>query len=70
MKLERDYFYVTGDYFLKTTGYLSAVLVYPFLVDSLFGEVDAIFIFNLTTNNPVKILECKRWITSLLCLLW
>jgi len=60
MKLERDYFYVTGDYFLKTTGDRSVVLVYPFPVDSLYGEVDTIVVYNVTENQTVEILERRK----------
>jgi hypothetical protein len=60
MKIERNYFYVTGNYFLRTAGDQSIILVYPLPVDSLYGEVDTINIFNLTTNNPVKILERRK----------
>jgi hypothetical protein len=60
MKIEQDYFYVTGNYFLRTTGDQSIILVYPLPVDSLYGEVDSINIFNLTTNHPVNILERKK----------
>lgn len=60
MKIEQDYFYITGNYFLKTTGDQSIILVYPLPVDSLYCEVDSINIFNLTTDEPVKILERKK----------
>jgi len=60
MKLEHDYFYVTGDYFLKTTGDRSVVLVYPFPVDSLYGEVDTIVVYNVTEDQPVEILERRK----------
>jgi len=60
MKIEADYFYVTGNYYLKTTGDRSIILVYPFPVDSLYGEVDSIYIFNLTSNTPVEFLDKKK----------
>ncbi len=60
MKLERDCFYVTGDYFLKTAGDRIVVLVYPFPVDSLYGEVDTIVVFNMSENKPVEILERRK----------
>ncbi|MCK9398930.1 MAG: hypothetical protein M0Q51_02900 [Bacteroidales bacterium] len=60
MKIEKDYFYVTGNYYLKTNGDKLATLVYPFQVDSLMGEVDSIYIFNLTANEPVEPLSNRR----------
>jgi len=54
MKIERDYFYVNGTYYLKTSGDTSIMLVYPFPVDPLFGSVDSVRIFNLTSNKLVK----------------
>ena len=60
MKIEQDFFYVTGDYFLKTDKDSSIVLVYPFPVDSLYGEVDSILIFNITGNKPIEILSKKK----------
>lgn len=59
MKLEKDHFYVTGNYFLRTTGDQSIVLYYPFPADSLYGEVDTLTIYNLTAGNPVDMLERK-----------
>jgi hypothetical protein len=61
MKIEKDYFYVTGDYFLKTSGDSSIVLVYPFPDDSLYGEVDTIFVFNVNENKPVEILDRRDY---------
>jgi hypothetical protein len=63
MKIEKDYFYVSGSYYLKTAGDQSIILVYPLPADSLYGDVDSIKIFNLTTNEPVKILERKKDVT-------
>jgi hypothetical protein len=60
MKIEQDYFYVTGNYFLKTTGDQLITLIYPLPVDSLYGEVDTISIYNLTTNKPVQILDREK----------
>ncbi len=54
MKIDKDYFYVTGSYYLKTTGDTSITLVYPFPVDSMYGGVDLLRIFNLTLNEPVQ----------------
>ena len=59
MKIELDYFYVTGIYYLKTTGDNSITLVYPFPVDSLYGAADSIFIFNLTENSQIEPLSIR-----------
>ena len=60
MKIDNDFFYVTGDYFLKTDKDSSIVLVYPFPVDSLYGEVDSVIIFNMNGNKPFEILSKKK----------
>jgi hypothetical protein len=60
MKIDHDYFYVTGEYYLRTSGDKSIILVYPFPADSLYGETDSIFIYNLTSDLPVDILVQKR----------
>jgi hypothetical protein len=54
MKLEKDYFYVTGNYYLKTEGDTSIALVYPFPSDSLYGEVDSIIIYNISTGKLIE----------------
>jgi hypothetical protein len=60
MKLEQDHFYVSGNYFLKTTGDQSITLVYPFPVDTLYGDVDSLRIFNLSTNRLIEPLDVKK----------
>jgi hypothetical protein len=55
MKIEKDYFYVTGNYYLRTTGDTSIALVYPFPVDPLYGDVDSINIYNMTSGKPIDI---------------
>ncbi len=59
MKIERDHFYVTGIYYLKSDRSKSETLVYPFPVDSSFGEVDSIYVFNLTTNENIMLKKLK-----------
>ena len=59
MKIEKDYFYVTGIYYLKSDRSKSETLVYPFPVDSSFGAVDSIFVFNLTTNENIMLKKIK-----------
>jgi hypothetical protein len=60
MKLEKDYLFVTGSYYLKTTGAKSILLVYPFPVDSLYGEVDSVFFFNITSDKQIDPLSIKK----------
>lgn len=60
MKIEQDYFYVTGNYYLRTTGDKSITLVYPFPSDSLYGEADPIIIYNLSSDRPIDSLVRKR----------
>ncbi|MCU0370819.1 MAG: hypothetical protein MUC31_05345 [Bacteroidales bacterium] len=59
MKISNGYFYVTGYYYLETTGDRSVALVYPFPVDPFYGDPDSILVFNLTTDQPVDLLESK-----------
>jgi hypothetical protein len=54
MKIEKDYFHVTGIYYLKSDGNKSEVLVYPYPVDSLYGTVDSICIYSMTSNTIIK----------------
>jgi hypothetical protein len=57
MKIERDYFYVTGIYYLQNSDDDRIVLNYPFPKGPEYGAVDSIFFFNLTSNDTVKILK-------------
>ena len=57
MKIEPDFFYVSGTYYLRTVSDSSIVLFYPFPLDSLYGEVDTLLIFNLNTNTKSEPLE-------------
>lgn len=57
MKIDHGYFYVTGIYYLKSERNESEILFYPYPVDSIFGAVDSIYFYNMTTNqilNPLK----------------
>lgn len=60
MKIDQGYFYVTGNYYLRSAGDKSIILVYPFPADSLYGEADSIFIYNLSSNRPIDSLVRKR----------
>jgi len=57
MKIEKDYFYVTGSYYLRTTGDKSITLVYPFPADSIYGLADSVLIYNLSADTTVSILN-------------
>lgn len=60
MKIDQGYFYVTGNYYLRTTGDKSITLVYPFPADSLYGEADSIFLYNLSSNRPIDSMVRKK----------
>ena len=60
MRIEKDYFYVTGSYYLGTTGDTAITLVYPFPADSLYGEVDSLPILNLTLDKTIKPLARRK----------
>jgi len=60
MKLNGDYFYVTGNYYFKSEKDQSNTLVFPFPADSLMGEVDSIYLYNLTTNETIELLRKEK----------
>lgn len=53
MKIEADSFCVTGIYYLRGDEHERATMIYPFPVDSLYGEVDSFYIYNLITNESI-----------------
>jgi hypothetical protein len=60
MQIEKDHFYVTGIYYLQSAGDSSVLLVYPLPVDSLYGDVDTIAIFNLSANKFIEPLARRK----------
>jgi hypothetical protein len=60
MKIEKEYFYVNGIYYLQNSDNDRIVLTYPFPEGPDYGNVDSIFFFNLTTNDTVKILKSNQ----------
>lgn len=60
MKIEKDYFYVNGIYYLQYSDDDRIVLNYPFPEGPEYGVVDSIFFLDLTTNDPVKILKSNQ----------
>jgi hypothetical protein len=63
MKIDPGYFHVTGIYYLKSDRIANEILVYPYPVDSLYGAVDSICIYNMTTNKLVKPLKTDSYKT-------
>jgi hypothetical protein len=53
MRIAGDYFYVDGIYHLRCEDNTKIILSYPFPVDSLYGKIDSLFIFNLTSNEII-----------------
>jgi len=53
MKIADDFFYVSGTYYLKGEISSNKTLVYPFPVDPLYGNVDSVYFFNLTSNEII-----------------
>lgn len=53
MRIDREYFYVSGIYFINSEEKDTLILSYPFPIDSLYGAVDSLFIFNLTTESQI-----------------
>ncbi|MCF8459077.1 MAG: hypothetical protein K9H62_24345 [Bacteroidales bacterium] len=46
-KIEKDHFFVNGEYFLKSPKSGNHTLFYPFPVDDLYGEVDSVSIVDV-----------------------
>lgn len=53
MKIDRKSFYVNGTYYLRGEGMGSKALVYPLPQDSVYGKVDSLFIYNITTQSQI-----------------
>jgi hypothetical protein len=55
-RIEDSFFYLNGTYFLRNEKAQSheVTLFYPFPVDSLYGEVDSIILFNMNSNKEIK----------------
>jgi hypothetical protein len=53
-RIEKDYFYVNGTYYLENGRNQRIVLSYPFPHDSIYGPVDSIYIIDLTQNEIIK----------------
>jgi len=59
MKIEKEAFYVTGIYQVKTDTCQKGILLYPFPEDRKYGKVDSIYIYNLTTNQIIEPLKVE-----------
>lgn len=57
-----SFFYVDGIYYIcnVTDKPVNNILYYPFPVDSLYGIVESVLIYNLTDTIPVKIIKRKE----------
>lgn len=53
-KIEEGWFYVSGEYFLKSTDSSKKLLFYPFPTDSIYGEVDSVLIFDLSREEKIE----------------
>ncbi len=53
MRISNDYFCVSGFYQIKGESQNKQVLVYHFPVDTLYGDVDSLKIYNLSTNELI-----------------
>ena len=63
MEITKGYFHVTGIYYLRSDRNSNEILVYPYPVDSLYGAVDSIYIYNLTTDKKVTPLKTDLYKT-------
>jgi hypothetical protein len=60
MKITNDRFCVTGFYQINGKNQNKNVLVYPFPIDSLYGDIDSLKIYNLSTNELITPLSCNN----------
>jgi len=60
MKIEGDYFYVTGIYYLQYSGQEMSTLVYPYPIDAQYGEVDSVKIYDLSSNEYIEPVYNKK----------
>ncbi|MCK4358554.1 MAG: hypothetical protein KAW92_07390 [Candidatus Cloacimonetes bacterium] len=60
--IQDSFFCVDGIYYIcnVTDKPVKNILYYPFPVDSLYGIVDSVFIYNLTDTIPVEIIKRKE----------
>lgn len=63
MKITKDFFHVTGIYYLRNDKKSSEILIYPYPVDSLYGPVDSICIYNMTTHKNITPLKTDLYKT-------
>ncbi len=53
MKIGERHFYVSGNYYLKSDSAAKRLLMYPFPVDPAYGEVDSVYVFDLTAGETI-----------------
>lgn len=53
MEIRKDNFYVSGLYYVKTDSCKSGMLLYPFPESAAYGNIDSIYIHNLTSNEVI-----------------
>ena len=53
-RIVNDYFYVNGTYYLENGRNQRIVLSYPFPTDGIYGQVDSVYIINMTQNEIIK----------------
>lgn len=54
MRISVDKFYVTGLYYLRCDKPEKKLLAYPFPLDKLYGQVDSILIYDLTSDTGLS----------------
>jgi hypothetical protein len=57
MKIENNSFYVTGIYYVRNQPGKIRLLTYPYPSGPALGDIDSVFIYNLTTNEPITPLK-------------
>lgn len=57
MKLEREYFYVSGKYYYRSDSPAMMPLFYPYPQDPLYGRSDSLIIFDITNNSSITALD-------------
>lgn len=53
MQIGDGYFYVSGNYYLRGDSAAKRLLMYPFPVDVCYGEVDSVYVFDLSAGEMI-----------------
>jgi hypothetical protein len=60
MILSKEYFHVSGEYYIQSEEPGKHVLFYPLPAEPEFGEVDSVFLVDMINGQSIEILEWKE----------